>query len=232
MVSFWLGAENGMLSHFLSALNQFENWASEIEAEDPDEIRDGVLGLIRDVQSQGAPALHATDRIRASKIDRMIDDFYGSFCEYGPGQELLVEAVSSGVLRVQWYGGATDLLRCVGADSEALRLWKFLIEGGPVLRDPTTLPYTSEDNFFALGYWTFAECSRLLPQLKLAAECDASNIDRLASYSPRFSEWGALYSSVEFGSKGSNLCWNALIITIEACERAIEERVGLIITVS
>ena len=235
MVSFWLGAEDGMLSHFLSALDPFESWASEVDAEYPDELGDGVLNLIRDIQNQGAHVLRATDRDQASKIDRMIDDFYGAFCDYGPGKELVVDTPSSGAVRVQWYGGATDVLRCAGADSETLRLWNFLIEGRPVLRNPEALPYISDGGFFSLDYWTFAECSRLLPQLKLASECDASNIRRSDSCSPSFSAWGVRYSWDEFGPrglKGSNLCWNALLITIKACEQAIEEKVGIIIVVS
>jgi hypothetical protein len=209
MVSFWLGAEDGIRSHFLSApLDQFENWVSEIEAEYPGEFPPGLLDLIRDVRSQGALALQTTDRIRAEQIDRMLDEFYGGFCDYGPGKEFLVEAVSPWILRVLWYDEAIDLLRRAGLGSETLRLWKFLIEGRPLLRDPETLPYTwaGEHGAFRLGYWTLAECSRLLPELTLAARWDASEVDQT--------------------------CRDALNITIHACARAIEEKVGLIITVA
>jgi hypothetical protein len=206
MVSFWLGAEDGIRSHFLSApLDQFEkNWASEIEAEYPDRFGDWLLGLIRDVRSRGALALQTSDRIRAEQIDQMLAEFYGGFCD-GPGKELLAEA-SPGMLRVQWYCEAIDLLHRAKLSDETLRLWKFLIEGRPVLRDPEALPYTSDDGIFHLSYWTLAECSRLLPELTLAARWDAPDVDQM--------------------------CRTALIITIDACARAIEEKVGLIITVA
>lgn len=232
LVHFWLGNEDGICSHFLSApLDQFEEWASDAEAEFPNEIGTRVLDLIRDVRCRGAPALQTTNCVRALEIDRMLDMFYGHFCDF-ERQELLVKA-SPSLVRARRYYEVTDLLRRAELSSETLGLWRFLLEGRPVLRDPEALPYNSEDGVFRLSYWTLAECSRLLPDLAQAAGCDASNNGALYSSVPSFSERGMLFSPMEIGPHGpESYGRTALDIALEACARAIGEKVGLIIAVT
>jgi hypothetical protein len=232
-VSFWLGAEDGICSHFLSSpLDQFEKWASDAEAEFPNEIGTGVLDVIRDVRSRGSLAFQTADPVRAVEIDRTLDQFYGCFCEFGPGQERLVYAVPS-IVTVRRYHAAADLLRRAELGSGTLRLWTFLLEGRPVLRDPEALPYISEDGVFRLGYWTFAECSRLLPELAQAARCGPPDNGALYSSVRYFSEQGMLSGPVEIGPESpESYGRGALDIALNAIARAVGEKVGLIITVA
>jgi hypothetical protein len=232
-VSFWLGAEDGICSHFLSApLDQFEEWASDTEAEFPKEVGTEVLDLIRDVRCRGAAALQTTDSVRAAELDRMLDMFYGFFCDFGPGQELL-DYASPSIVSVRRYRAATDLLRRAELSSETLKLWEFLIGGRPVLRNAEALPYTSEDGVFHLSYWTFAECSHLLPEMAKAAKWDGAKDGKPYSSARPFSERGMLHSPIQIGREGHESNGRgALDLALEACARAIGEKVGLIITVA
>lgn len=172
MGSVWLGAADGIASHFLSApFARFEAWANAIEAEFPGEIGHGVVALIRDVSIRRAAALQGANAASAECVDRMLDWYYAEFCyheRYALERTLLAEADGS-MLPERDFVAARDLLRRSACNREVVELWRLLLEGRPILRDPQTLPYRSEDGVFRLSYWTFAECVLLDREVKAIA---------------------------------------------------------------
>lgn len=155
-----LGAEDGIASHFLSGpLDRFAAWAEEMEAEYPGDLPPGTLDLLRGVQARGAAALQATDAVHAVRVDRLLDLYYGHFCDSGPGRDLLVSA-DDAMLPERYYTAALPLLERSSAYGEIAELWR-LLTGRPVLRDARELPYESADGVFRLSYWTLGECRHL-----------------------------------------------------------------------
>src|SRR4051794_21501704 len=150
----YLGAEDGIASHFLAGpLDRFAAWAEATEAEFPGDLPPGTLDLLRDVRVRGAAALRATDAVQAARVDRLLDLYYGHFCDSGPGRDLLVSA-DDAMLPERYYTVALPLLERSSAHRHLADLWRLLLTGRPVLRDARELPYESGDGVFRLSYWT------------------------------------------------------------------------------
>ena len=161
----WLGAKDGIASHFLSGpLDQFAGWIEETEAEYPGDLPSGTLNLLRDVRVRGAAALQATDAVHAARVDRLLDLYYGHFCDSGPGHDLLVSA-DDAMLPERYYAAALPLLERSSSHRQIAELWRLLLTGRPVLRDARA-PYESADGVFRLSYWTHAECTHLRRERK------------------------------------------------------------------
>jgi hypothetical protein len=158
-VMFWLGSADGIATHFLSGpLDRFEAWAIEVESNFPGDIGHENLALIHRVRSVGAAAFEVTDAASAASIDGMLDLYYGWYCDSSE-RDLLVSADES-MLPERYFRAASSVSERPSA-REVSHLWRFLLTGRAVLRDPHGWPYTSSDGVFRLGYWTSVECSTL-----------------------------------------------------------------------
>ncbi|MEW6128529.1 MAG: hypothetical protein AB1757_15930 [Acidobacteriota bacterium] len=158
-VQFWLGAADGITTHFLNApLSEFIAWYHTLIEDYPEELVPGVSELILEVIQTGESALLAETQRKADTIDRMIDLFYGSYCD-GIRPDLLQEAEGS-MLYVQRYEKHKEL---IGAQCGAMALeyWEHLLAGRGIGRQGMHYPYRSLDGVFRIGYWTFDECESL-----------------------------------------------------------------------
>lgn len=178
-VEFWHGAEDGLLGHFLAGpLDAFQAWCVNTESEFPGDIQPTVLPLLDVVFSRGALALCATTKAEALACDELLDTYYGMFCDYV--RHDLLEPANDSILYVSRYHSIRVALEVEPSHSAELRLWSYLLNGRPVLRDPTALPYISLDNAFWLSFWSAAEVALMLrtiaspfPTWLLAADPDA-----------------------------------------------------------
>jgi hypothetical protein len=201
----WLGAEDGIASHFLSGpLDRFAAWAQEVEAESPGDLALEAWDLLTDVRARGAAVLRATDAVHAARVDRLLDLYYGDFCDFGPGRHLLRSA-DDATLPERYYTAALPLLERSPSHRPIADLWRLLLTGRPVLRDAREFPYESGDGVFRLSYWTHDECTHLRRERKALVTWAGT---------PR--------------SEGEH----ALEAMLRAVETAIEVGVGLIFTVS
>jgi hypothetical protein len=109
-------------------------------------------------------------------VDRLLDEYYGSFCDREAGEACLESACES-MLNVWHYESARCSLRRARVSPEILRLWDYLVAGRAILRDSVELPYVSEDGWFRVGYWTADEVIALDAALRgiepLPADPDA-----------------------------------------------------------
>jgi hypothetical protein len=175
-----------------------------MESEFPGDLPPGTLDLLRDVRARGAAALRATNAVHAAHVDRLLDLYYGHFCDSGPGRDLLVSA-DDAMLPERYYAAALLLLKRSSVHRDLAELWRLLLTGRPVLRDARELPYESEDGVFRLSYWTLGECRHLHRERKALVTWAGA---------PR--------------SEGEH----ALEAMLRAVSTAIEAGVGLIVTVS
>ena len=160
-VTFWLGARDGIVSHFLSGpLERFATWLEGWDT--PDSVR--LVGLASDARMRGAEALRANDSTQALIVDRMLDVYYGSFCDLVEPATLVAAAPSDCSERCYWTAAEGFARHPGGSAGEAL--WRCLLEGRPVLRDARRLPYVSSDGVFRLGYWSADECDVLADELQ------------------------------------------------------------------
>ena len=92
-VEFWHGSVDGLLGHFVtSPLESFRSWCVEVNAEFPGDIETSILPLLDAVMREGPLALNATTKVEALLCDQLIDTYYGMFCDWGPGRDLLERA--------------------------------------------------------------------------------------------------------------------------------------------
>ena len=156
-VEFWHGPPDGIASHLVGGpLAEFEAWCDEVIREFPGEIDPRVVELLRRVRTGGVEHLRAKSASEAEVVDRLVDEFYGSYCDRGAGAERLESACES-MINVWHYESARPALHRAGVSPEVLRLWDYLVAGRALLRDPVELPYVSEDEWFCVGYWTADE---------------------------------------------------------------------------
>jgi hypothetical protein len=157
---FFLGAEDGMLSHFMKGpLDLFEVWAQEKEEKYPDLFGSDILALIRDIRERGVVALQSTDAVRAARVDRMLFEYYGFFSVWV--DDILVKADES-ILPLRCYLAAADIFNQSSVSREMITLWKYLVVGRQNFRDAKIIPYTREQSSDSrLSYWTLSECMYL-----------------------------------------------------------------------
>ena len=159
-VMFFLGAEDGMLSHFINGpLDLFEVWADEEDERHPGLFGSDFLAFIRDIRERGVVALQSTDAVRAACVDRILYEYYGFFSVWVDG--ILVQADES-ILPLRCYLAAVDIFKQSSVSQEIITLWQYLVVGRPIVRDAKIIPYTREHSSDSrLSYWTLSECMYL-----------------------------------------------------------------------
>ena len=156
-VEFWHGSVDGLLGHFVSSpLESFRSWCVEVNSEFPGDIETSILPLLDAVMGEGPLALNATTKVEALLCDQLIDTYYGMFCDWGPGRDLL-ERANDHMLYARRFESVMLALEKQPAHHVEKLLWFYLLNGRPVVRDPAVLPYESSDNAFWLSYWSAAE---------------------------------------------------------------------------
>jgi hypothetical protein len=158
-VQFWQGSPDGACGHFLSSpLGEFRAWYARQLEEWPGECEPRLLPIIDDIIARGVAALHAESPEIAWLIDRVMDEFYGSY--YNSARpELLVEADPSCLYERHYSEVRGEIDRRPGTG--AVRLWDYLLSGRAIGRPQETFPYRSEDDVYRLGYWTHEEVAAL-----------------------------------------------------------------------
>ncbi len=187
-VQFWRGTEDGLLGHFLGGpLDAFRKWCIEAIADYPGDLEPAIVPLLEAVLAVGASALQAETAAQAALVDRLLDTYYGHFCD-GKCPELL-ESADGSLLYVRRYDSILEALARLPDKNAELLLWSYLIGGRAVQRDQAVLPYQSEDGIFRLSYWS-AEETALMGRLLIgpvagwlrdvdagALECTAAAIE-------------------------------------------------------
>ena len=159
-LTFWHCHPAGLAEEFVSGpLEEFGAWCEEITAEFPDDIAPAVHPLLMTVQARGVDGLRATTRAEATAVDRLMDTYFGMFCDMSrPG---LKRAADPSLLPVRHFRGMFgDSQRICGGGS-AFELWNFIFTGRAVGRDSSLLPYVSDDGVYRLAYWSSKEVIRL-----------------------------------------------------------------------
>jgi len=153
---FWHGSPDGLGEKLLSGpLQDFERWCEDVLSEFPEDIDPDILPLLRAVQTNGRPALQAANCVEAALVDRLIETYFGMYCD-GKQPEILISAERS-MLSVWRYKNIFDKARVTPEFAQAVMLWDYIFIGRPIGRDPQIFPYQSADGFFHVSYWTFDE---------------------------------------------------------------------------
>jgi len=156
VVMFWHGSHDGLLGHFLSGpLDDFRIWCLASEEQFPGELHPALVPLLDAVLREGPDALRPTTAAEAWVVDRLLDTYCGIFasCDRPDLMQSTVEAF----LRVSRYETILAALSQWPHHRTARRLWSYLLEGRPVVRDPGKFPYGSEDAVYRLSYWSADE---------------------------------------------------------------------------
>jgi hypothetical protein len=206
-VEFWLGSKDGIQSHFLnSPLKEYRLWLEIYGDEmdiDIDEI-ENISMLLGNVIEYGEKCLEANSEKEAEIIDRMLDCFYGGFCDL-ERKNLLVKAEES-ILRVSRYKESYEYIKkqYVGEETKYL---DYILFGRAVGRLTTLYPYKSKDGVYRLSYLTGFECEKLKLMLET---CFGHSFDSFA--------------------EDDN--WCTICTTYDALRNACFHSTGLIITVA
>lgn len=159
-VAFFLGAPDGIPGHFLRApLGEFSEWFEETLAAEELDADPGIATLIERARTSGARALRVASTEEAERVDRMLDEFYGSFCDH-VRPDLLHPATPSALYLARYEKLGQSL------SGEARVLWGFLENGRGVGREAEIYPYSSDDGVFRLGYWTGPEVATVLTAIQ------------------------------------------------------------------
>ncbi len=201
-VQFWLGADDGLLGHFLAGpLDAFRAWCDDTIVEFPGELDPLIVPLVEKIRTSGPAALEAHTAGEAAVVDDLMSAYYGSFCDFVRKDQL--EMVGDALLYVSRYDTIADVLINASDKRVESLLWSFIRSGRAIGRDQATLPYTSGDDAFRLSYWTADETELLGDALTGAPD-----------------EWLRDCDT------------DAMECTLMAIRAAISRRTGLIITVA
>uniref|UniRef100_UPI00105099C6 hypothetical protein n=1 Tax=Variovorax sp. GV025 TaxID=3450240 RepID=UPI00105099C6 len=171
---FWHCHPAGLVDEFLSGpLDEFDAWLLETNAEFPGDIDASVQPLLRVVRSNGRAALNALNAAEATAVDRLMDTYFGMFCDMK--RRDIKQAADQSLLRASHYAKMLDSSNGVAAHSAALELWSFMFSGRAVARDSNVFPYASEDGVYHLSYWCCDEVSLL--DEAFAAKSFATEVD-------------------------------------------------------
>ncbi len=159
-VQFWHGAEDGLLGHFLSGpLGDFRAWCINTIEEFPGEIDPSILPLLEKIQSNGWNALAVKSPEDASIVDRLLDTYYGSFCDLE--RKELFEMTGDAVLYVRRYDSIGEALAASSDKRVESQLWSYVRSGRAAGRDQTIFPYLPGGDVFRLSFWSAAEVALL-----------------------------------------------------------------------
>ncbi|WP_420596957.1 hypothetical protein [Deinococcus sp.] len=156
LVSFFIGAPDGLLSHFLSGpLHDFYGWYCQVLEESPDEFSPAALHLLRQVINDGAIALERTSDFKS--VDALLIDFYLMFTETLPDNHAhYLTYANDSWLSLYSYKAAIDIWK-VGKELAVVELLNYMYTGRPLFRDSGVYPFFSGDGIVRLAYWTADE---------------------------------------------------------------------------
>ncbi|WP_093195204.1 hypothetical protein [Variovorax sp. YR750] len=155
---FWHCHPAGLAEEFLSGpLEEFDSWLLETIAEFPDDIDTSVYPLLQIVRANGRAALHALSASEAASVDRLMDAYFGMFCDMK--RRDLKQAADQSLLRASHYRGMFGSDNDSTARGVAFVLWNFMFSGRSVARGSSVFPYASEDGVYHLSYWSSDEVS-------------------------------------------------------------------------
>ncbi len=159
-VTFWHCHPAGLADEFLGGpLDEFDSWIVATTAEFSEDIEESVYPLLKAVRANGRVALEATTSAGAMAVDRLMDTYFGMFCDM-ERQDLKRHADRS-LLYARHFEGMFDSVDETAASSAAFVLWDFMFTGRPDCRDPKLLPYKSKDDVYRLSYLTLDEVKLL-----------------------------------------------------------------------
>ncbi len=125
-----------------------------MESEFPGDLDPSLPGALARLREGGPAVLEVSTGRDAWEIDRLLDGFYGLYCDFERPDFL---RSFDDLVRLHEYERAGRYL------PEPFReLWAYLQTGRAVGRDSRRFPYESEDGEYRLGYWTASECVELL----------------------------------------------------------------------
>ena len=181
-VSFYIGSKDGALTHFLeSPLQDFRAWHLEQLREWPEDVDARLTPIIDDVLDRRAAALCPQSGSHAWLIDRVVDCFYGEFCDHV--QSHLLKGADDACLYVRGYANLDAVGSVIGPD--LLRTWQYLLNGRALGREATHYPYDSADGVYRLGFWTRSEAAQLHSRFKdrgpLSALVPTDNVGAMES---------------------------------------------------
>ena len=152
-VTFDLGAKDGLESMLLDGMQDFKAWYEKLVAEWPNESDPQIIESANEVLSLGRNAFDVDDQCAAVKIDKLVDEFIGAFCDHGDGQHMLKNAHNSSI-RYDNYWRYRDYF----AEGSLLKsFWHYLLNGRPVFRNPKQFPYRSSDGISRVAFFTATE---------------------------------------------------------------------------
>lgn len=150
---FWHCHPAGLAEEFLAGpLDEFDAWCVETVTESPGDIDTSVYLLLQLVQAHGRTVLSATSETEANAVDRLLDAYFGRFCDLR--RQDLKKRADGSLLRARSYRNLFGLSRESSACSAAFDLWNYLFTGRAVGRDAKVLPYKSEDGVYHLSFWS------------------------------------------------------------------------------
>lgn len=175
--TFWHCHPEGLAREFMSGpLEEFSAWCETTSADFPDDIEPSSLSLLPMIRARGIDALTVTTMAEATAVDRLLDTYFGLFCD--TSRPSLKRAADPSLLRARrfqgMFGSSRDTSRCAAA----FDLWRFVITGRGVGRDSNVLPYRSGDFDYRLAYWTSGEV--LVLHDAFCADAVPAEVDRSA----------------------------------------------------
>lgn len=159
-VYYYLGADSGMRTRFLSDLVPYTAWFSALVAEYPDDYLPGQLQKVLDIGQRGLDAFKTNSDDEAHLIDRILDEYW-QFCdEKGLHRELDITPAAH-----KWYRYAIDLSDVLPAASATADAYYQMLFRGRSLAECAEHEYKSEDGVFHLSWLLPDEVSHLLSAL-------------------------------------------------------------------
>lgn len=163
-VEFLLGSSDGITGHFLSGpLAEFYDWYSKRFEEYLGQENDPrMTQLIANILLNGQSALAVTTVEQAIVVDKMMNCYYGYFCDYVRPDQMIQAFLS--FVKMSQYEPLRDFFK-LHYHPNAVRYITYLLDGRGVGRSDNAIPYQPEDNVFRLGYWTITEGKDFLQYL-------------------------------------------------------------------
>ena len=149
-VMFHLGAKDGLETILLDGMQEFKAWYEKLGAEWPDDYDPAIMESANEVLSSGRNSFVVDDQRAAAKIDKLVDEFIGDFCD----SQLRLKSAHSSCIRYDNYWEYRDHF-AIGHPIRSF--WEYLLNGRPVSRNPIKFPYRSSDGIFGVSFVTEGE---------------------------------------------------------------------------
>ncbi len=195
-VQFWLGASDGIKSHFLnSPINDFKLWFENNQYNLNIKHQREVYYLINYIDEFGEKYLVASTVYEAEIIDSMIDCFYRQYCDYG-NPEFLKEADDSSLYYSRYYEHRHIIEDKCGLLGK--KYWDYLLHGRGIGRDNDLLPYKSQDEVSNTSFLTIEEVLSFHSLLIKAFDFSSHEIINTNKYSDIISFYWALFNAMYY----------------------------------